>query len=145
MATTVDQLRHVVRTCPVIDNHAHNLLRLEQLRKSDFVTITTEAHGDALEDTPKSLAHIRAARQLRQLYGLPADADWKDLDEEIGNGTVFRKFFGNRRTFLVWSKEGWVKLLKTGGFDVVDAVLSPFQPEADCDLEPHYFITARRS
>lgn len=79
MATTVDQLRHVVRTCPVIDNHAHNLLRLEQLRKSDFVTITTEAHGDALEDTPKSLAHIRAARQLRQLYGLPADADWKSI------------------------------------------------------------------
>ena len=79
------------------------------------------------------------------LDAFPDDADWKELNREKGNGTVFRKFFGNRRTFLVWSKDGWTKLLKTGGFEIVDAVLSPFQPDADCDWEPHYFITARRS
>lgn len=76
MSAGIDRLRQVVRTCPIIDNHAHNLLKPQQLLASDFLTITTEAHGAALEDTPKSLPHIRAAKQLRQLYGLPLDADW---------------------------------------------------------------------
>jgi len=77
MMTTIDDLRHVVRKCPLVDNHAHNLLRPHQLRASDFLTITTEASGEALEDTPHSLAHLRAVRQLRKLYDLPRDADWQ--------------------------------------------------------------------
>nr|OQO18172.1 hypothetical protein B0A51_14104 [Rachicladosporium sp. CCFEE 5018] len=79
MAATLEDLRHVVRTCPIIDNHAHNLLRPHQLRTSDFLTITTEASGEALLDTPKSLAHLRAAKQLRKLYDLPVDADWQTI------------------------------------------------------------------
>lgn len=77
--STLDELRRVIRTCPVIDNHAHNLLRPQQLETSDFLTIITEASGQALEDTPKSLSHLRAARQLRKLYELPADADWDTI------------------------------------------------------------------
>lgn len=79
MAKTVDELRHTIRSCPIIDNHAHNLLRPQHLLASDFLTITTEAHSSALDDTPKSLAHIRAANQLRQLYALPKDADWSTI------------------------------------------------------------------
>ena len=75
-ATTPDELKHFIQTCPLIDNHAHNLLRPHALKTHNFLTITTEASGDALEDTPKSLSHIRAAKQLRALYDLPPDADW---------------------------------------------------------------------
>lgn len=74
-----DELKHVIRTCPVIDNHAHNILRPHQLRSANFLTITTEASGDALEDAPRSLAHLRAARQLKKLYELPPNADWASI------------------------------------------------------------------
>lgn len=82
MSASIDDLRHVVRTCPVIDNHAHNLLRPRPLRRSDFLTITSEATGEALQDTPKSLAHIRAVRQLKRLYRLPTDATWDAILRE---------------------------------------------------------------
>lgn len=78
-ALSLEDLRSVVRTCPVIDNHAHNLLRSSKLKTYDFLSSTTEAQGDALEDTPRSLSHLRAARQLRELYGCSDDATWNDL------------------------------------------------------------------
>ena len=76
---SVDELRHIIRTCPVIDNHGHNLLRPHGLRSSDFLTITSEATGKALRDTPTTLAHLRAAKQLRKLYELPVEADWNAI------------------------------------------------------------------
>ena len=78
----MDELRHVIRTCPVIDNHGHNLLRPRGLASSDLLTITSEATGDALRDTPSSLAHPRAVKQLRKLYDLPAEADWHAILQE---------------------------------------------------------------
>ena len=82
MATTMDQLRHIIRACPVIDNHGHNLLRPHGLASSDLLTITSEATGDALRDTPSTLAHLRAVKQLRKLYDLPAEADWHAISQE---------------------------------------------------------------
>ena len=79
---------------------------------------------------------------LKDAY--PEDADWRERDEGKGNGTVMRKFFGKKRAFLVWSGEAWRELLKTGGFEVVQTQLVPFQPERDCDWEPHYYITAKK-
>jgi hypothetical protein len=78
----MDELRQVIRTCPVIDNHGHNLLRPHGLRTSDFLTITSEATGEALRETPKTLAHLRAAKQLRKLYNLPVEADWNTIQQE---------------------------------------------------------------
>ncbi|KAK6005439.1 hypothetical protein QM012_007081 [Aureobasidium pullulans] len=79
---TLDDLRKVVRSCPVIDNHAHNLLLPSKQEAHDLLTATTEAQGDALEDTKTSLSHIRAVRQLRELYNLDDDATWDDLMEK---------------------------------------------------------------
>lgn len=72
----------MTKTCPVVDNHAHNLLRPHGLRSTDFLAITSEATGEALEDAPRSLAHIRAVKQLRHLYDLPADASWDAILRE---------------------------------------------------------------
>ena len=69
-------LEHCIRTCPVIDNHAHNIYKPEWLKKENLLTMTTETDGRALEDTPTSLPHLRALKQLRKLYDLPAEADW---------------------------------------------------------------------
>ncbi|KAK5716722.1 hypothetical protein LTR15_009614 [Elasticomyces elasticus] len=105
--TSLDELREVVRTCPVIDNHAHNILRPNQLKAGNFLTITTEAEGEALEDAPKSLAHLRAVRQLKKLYELPADADWAAIVGkraellERDADSLMRKCFEGTETILV--------------------------------------------
>lgn len=72
-------LRHAIDTCPIIDNHAHNLLRADKQHVYPLISCVTEAHGDALKDTPHSLAHMRAVKQLRELYGCDSTATWQDL------------------------------------------------------------------
>ncbi|KAJ4348190.1 uncharacterized protein N0V89_009562 [Didymosphaeria variabile] len=76
---TIENLRHVVNTFPIIDNHAHNIIQPALLDTIPVESVTTEAQGGALRDTFKSLPHLRAARQLRQLYECPDDANWEEL------------------------------------------------------------------
>jgi hypothetical protein len=79
---TLDQLRHVALNFPIIDNHGHNLILPTYTDTIPFESITTEAQGRALRDTFKSLSHLRAAKQLRQLYECGEDADWEDILEQ---------------------------------------------------------------
>jgi hypothetical protein len=65
---TLEQLRYVANHFPIIDNHAHNLILPTHADSIPFESITTEAQGRALRDTFKSLSHLRAAKQLRNLY-----------------------------------------------------------------------------
>lgn len=76
---TMEHLRHVVNNYPIIDNHAHNLLLPSQIDSVPFETITSEAQGRALRDTFKTLPHLRATRQLRELYDCSPDADWEEI------------------------------------------------------------------
>jgi hypothetical protein len=78
----MEQLRHVANNFPIIDNHAHNLILPTHANTIPLESITTEAQGRALRDTFKSLPHLRAARQLRQLYECGEDADWEDILEQ---------------------------------------------------------------
>lgn len=79
---TLYELQHVANSYPLIDSHAHNLILSSQAKTIPFESITTEAQGRALKDTFKSLPHLRAARQLRQLYECGDDADWADILEQ---------------------------------------------------------------
>ncbi|OCL01927.1 developmental protein-like protein fluG [Glonium stellatum] len=74
-----EQLKSVIKNCPIIDNHAHNLLLPTNLESYPFEAITSEAQGRALKDTFKSLSHLRAERQLKELYECPSDADWDSI------------------------------------------------------------------
>lgn len=69
---TIADLKAIIRTYPLIDNHAHNLLREEEAEgNSDypFESITSEAQGHALQEHVHStLAHIRGIRQLAELF-----------------------------------------------------------------------------
>lgn len=61
------QLAEVVRAirkCPIVDNHAHPLLKPEALTKYPLLSITTEASGDAIHAAFTSLSHIRGVKQL---------------------------------------------------------------------------------
>jgi predicted TIM-barrel fold metal-dependent hydrolase len=79
---TLEQLQYVVNNYPIIDNHAHNLLLPSQINTFPFESLTSEAQGRALRDTFKSLSHLRAAKQLRELYQCADDADWEDILEQ---------------------------------------------------------------
>lgn len=76
---SLEELKRAIKNCPVIDNHAHNLLKLQQLKTHDFLSSTSEAEGEALQDHPKALPHARAVRQLRQLYDLSPHANWEAI------------------------------------------------------------------
>lgn len=73
---TFDDLKAIIRTYPLIDNHAHNLLREEEAEGNSeyvFESITSEAQGHALQEHVHStLAHIRGVRQLAELFDCPA-------------------------------------------------------------------------
>ena len=70
---TLDDLTLLVQSFPVIDNHAHNLLTEDHADGSSdfpFESITSEAQGMALtQHVHSSLSHLRAMKQLAQLYG----------------------------------------------------------------------------
>ncbi|KAI5239678.1 glutamine synthetase/guanido kinase [Aureobasidium subglaciale] len=109
---TLDDLRNVIRSCPIIDNHAHNLLLPSKQEAYDLLSATTEAHGDALSDTHTSLSHIRAVRQLRELYGLGNDANWNDLMEKRAD--ILQ---GNFESFLQRCFVGVHTILMDDGLD----------------------------
>lgn len=58
-----------IHRTPIIDNHAHPLLKLSAQDNYPLQSIASEAHGDALAAAPQSLAHIRAVKQLSQALG----------------------------------------------------------------------------
>ena len=100
-------LEYYISTCPVVDNHAHNLYRRHGLRTENLLSLTTEAADEALEDTRASLPHLRAAKQLLKLFDLPADADWRAiiekrfelLDQDADN--LIRKCLEKTQTILI--------------------------------------------
>ncbi|RMZ75158.1 hypothetical protein DV737_g5428, partial [Chaetothyriales sp. CBS 132003] len=73
---TEEDLRQVIQTFPVIDNHAHNLLDEDNAHgcpEYPFESITSEAQGSALTDhVHTTLPHVRAIKQLAELYQCPA-------------------------------------------------------------------------
>jgi len=85
-----EDLRRLIKTFPVIDNHAHNLF-MEQYApiqaEYPFELITSEAVGVALtEDSPSTLAHLRAIEQLSELLRCrPTTSDVREArDTEVG-------------------------------------------------------------
>ncbi|EFR02484.1 hypothetical protein MGYG_05477 [Nannizzia gypsea CBS 118893] len=69
----IQALRRLIRSHPLIDNHAHNILSAEYAADYDrypLESVVSEAQGDSLlEDGCRALPHIRATRQLAELYG----------------------------------------------------------------------------
>lgn len=73
---SLDCLRHLVHTHPLIDNHAHNVLNRESAcnyTKYPFESITSEAQGLAIQNAVKALPSLRAATQLAELYHCSPD------------------------------------------------------------------------
>lgn len=66
------ELRALVQSHPIIDNHAHNILSAEHAlnySKYPLESITSEAHGEALNQARHTIAHHIAVKQLATLFG----------------------------------------------------------------------------
>lgn len=55
-------------------------------------------------------------------------------------------FMGERIGISLFTKQGWGKLLQHAGFEIVKTEMSLFEPppEAESEVEPHFYITARK-
>jgi hypothetical protein len=60
----IEAVARAIRTTPIIDHHAHPLLKHDALGERPLLAITTEANGDAIHSAITSLPHLRAVRQL---------------------------------------------------------------------------------
>ena len=65
----------------MIDNHAHPLLKLEAMDQHPFLSVVSEAHGDALNGSVTGLPHHRAVQQLSFILG--CDATWESVQAAI--------------------------------------------------------------
>ncbi|KAI0018732.1 glutamine synthetase/guanido kinase [Xylariomycetidae sp. FL0641] len=74
-------LNAAIETTPIIDHHAHPLLKREFTGQHPLLAVATEAHGAALEATGTSLAHLRAVRQLAGL--LRCEPTWEAVSAAV--------------------------------------------------------------
>ncbi|KAF5020673.1 hypothetical protein F66182_7307 [Fusarium sp. NRRL 66182] len=79
--STEEALRRVIFNTPIIDHHAHPLLKLSATRKHPLLSIATEANGDALGDSKTSLAHVRAVKLLSGHLG--TEPTWEAVEAAV--------------------------------------------------------------
>ena len=121
-AATVQDLRTIIRTYPLIDNHAHNILLPDHAYGSSdipFETSISEAQGSALSDHIQgSLCFFRAQKQLAEFFGCAES--WRDI-KNARNEWIRRDYKG----LIQKSLEGIHTLLLDDGLNT--ELLYPFQ------------------
>ncbi|KAL7274933.1 hypothetical protein RUND412_002155 [Rhizina undulata] len=78
--SSIPELQRLIRTHPLIDNHAHNLLLPTHENLHPLESIVSEAAGHAILDAPHSLSHLRAVKQLASWLG--CEPDWDQVKEK---------------------------------------------------------------
>ncbi|KAH7326248.1 hypothetical protein B0I35DRAFT_405518 [Stachybotrys elegans] len=84
LAGTVNKeetLIKAIRSTPIIDNHAHPLVKLEVIDRYTFLSIATEAHGKAIESSRTTLPHYRAVKILSRVLG--CDESWEAVVDAV--------------------------------------------------------------
>lgn len=77
----VTSVLEAIQRTPIIDNHAHPLLKSSAQELYPLQAIASEAHGDAIADSHQSLAHIRVVNQLSR--ALSCRPTWATVAEAI--------------------------------------------------------------
>ncbi|KAF4998478.1 hypothetical protein FDECE_11774 [Fusarium decemcellulare] len=103
-----EALRRVIHTTPIIDHHAHPLLKLSSIRRHPLLSIATEAHGDALDASRTSLAHIRTVNILSSLLG--TEKTWDAVE-----AAIVRKQAGNYEEWIQTCLAGIENILVDDG------------------------------
>ncbi|RDA83229.1 hypothetical protein CP532_5792 [Ophiocordyceps camponoti-leonardi (nom. inval.)] len=92
----IETLQRAIQTTPIIDNHAHPLLKRASVTKRPLLSIASEANGPALDASTTSLAHIRAVKQLSAVLG--CDRRWEAvvaaIEEKRRDETSYQEWIG---------------------------------------------------
>lgn len=78
---SISSVLEAIQRTPIIDNHAHPLLKRSAQELYPLQSIASEAHGDAIVDSHQSLAHIRVVNQLARALG--CKPDWNTVAETV--------------------------------------------------------------
>ncbi|KAI0179527.1 glutamine synthetase/guanido kinase [Hypoxylon sp. FL1284] len=113
MASAYDfrHLNAAIDSTSLLDNHAHPLLTPEKQKTRPFLSIASEAGGEALQDSKASLAHVRAVKQLAEVLG--CEQTW---DAVVAN--VERKRLESGADWIRRCFEGIETVLIDDGLDV---------------------------
>jgi len=110
MTESYSRLAHVALTYPIIDNHCHNLLTAASRDHLALERLTSEndgAQGDGLADARFTIAHMRAVRQLVQLYGcLPNWEAVKEARAALDYDELCRRCFEGQNIFALLIDNG---------------------------------------
>ncbi|EPS38122.1 hypothetical protein H072_8129 [Dactylellina haptotyla CBS 200.50] len=112
VASTLSELEHIIDNCPIIDNHAHPLLKKNPTKIFDAVglnllQIFSEANGDSLKDVPDTLVYHRAFRTLQQTFSHRTDEgindwnDWKKYRDGVDESEFTRECLEGLQTVLI--------------------------------------------
>lgn len=77
----MDALINAINNTPIIDHHAHNLLLLNELSARQFLSITSEAEGQAQAHITSTQSHLRAVKQLSK--ALNCEATWPAVEQAV--------------------------------------------------------------
>ncbi|CAK7227121.1 hypothetical protein SEUCBS140593_006471 [Sporothrix eucalyptigena] len=73
----IDLVVKAIRQTPIIDNHAHPLLKPDIVGRHPLLSIVSEAHGDAIRASVTAFPHQRAVQQLSTVLG--CNATWESV------------------------------------------------------------------
>lgn len=107
MDSTYDNLTFLnaaIDNTPLIDHHAHPLLKSKHMSSRPLLAITSEAHGEALNDSKTGLSHIAITNELSQVLG--CEQTWDAVEAAVQHKRLA-------------SHKGWV----TSCLEGVDAIL----------------------
>lgn len=111
----LDEVVKAIRKCPIVDNHAHPLLKPDALAKHPLLSITTEASGEAIHAAYTSLSHLRGIKQLAHV--LDCAQTWEAVVAAIEQRRIL--------DYEGWTSEcldGIETILVDDGLDGVDDV-----------------------
>ena len=77
----MDRLVETIKTTPIIDHHAHNILLPSEEQRHPLLSVTSEATGNALQYTSSTLSHIRAVQQLSER--LQCEPSWQAVQQQL--------------------------------------------------------------
>ncbi|KAL9561298.1 hypothetical protein ACKAV7_014708 [Fusarium commune] len=78
---TKEAFLRAIRTTPIIDHHAHPLLKPNAIKACPLMPTTVEAHSDTIYGSRTGLAHIRAVKHLSALLG--CEMTWDAVEAAI--------------------------------------------------------------
>ncbi|KAI1808883.1 glutamine synthetase/guanido kinase [Daldinia bambusicola] len=119
--THLKLLNAAIDSTPLIDNHAHPLLTPETASKHPFLSITSEATGDALHDSRKSLSHLRAVKHLAGVLG--CEQTWEAVEATA---------VGRRRPE---SRDAWIRRC----FEGIETILIDDGLDAQGQVEDYWW------